>query len=542
MKNKIFSHNLLRILCVILLAALLAQKWAFPASASVVEGGVIGWGDNTFDQATAPSGLSDVIAMALGGYHSLALKSDGTVTGWGDNTFGQVNIPSGLSDVIAIDTFVRHSLALKGDGTVVGWGDDSQGQIDIPSGLTNVIAIDAGGYFNLALKSDHTVVGWGDNSMGQMDIPSGLTDVIAISAGGYHSLALKSDHTVVGWGDNSEGQTDIPSGLTNVTAISTGAYHSLALKSDGTVVAWGRNLEGETDIPAGLTGVVAISAGWYHNLALKNDGTVVAWGSNFVGAINIPAGLKGVAAIAAGGYHNLVLIQNPVANPGGPYLSPLGTSTAFDGSGSFDPAGNLLTYTCTFGDGGTGLGNQPSHTFIEAGVYNVCLTVNDSWLDSNPACTIAVVYDPQAGFVTGSGSIDSPAGAYVLEPGLSGRAAFGFVSKYMKGATVPTGNTAFKFQAGSFNFSSTSYDWLVVNQNGANAQFKGSGTVNAALDPNGNPYKFMLWAGDGSSTKSADTFRIRIWWNGTDGSENVVYDNGTNQAISAGNIVVHTGK
>ncbi len=48
----------------------------------------------------------------------------------------------------------------------------------------------------------------------------------------------------------------------------------------------------------------------------------------------------------------------------------------------------------------------------------------------------------------------------------------------------------------------------VVNQGGDNAQFKGSGTVNGALDSNGNAYKFMLWAGDGSP----DTFRIQIWW------------------------------
>jgi hypothetical protein len=110
---------------------------------------------------------------------------------------------------------------------------------------------------------------------------------------------------------------------------------------------------------------------------------------------------------------------------------------------------------------------------------------------------------------------------------VTGKATFGFVSKYRRGATVPEGNTEFQFKSGDLNFSSTSYQWLVVNQGGTNAQFKGSGTINGS----GN-YDFMLWANDGSP----DTFRIKIWDADT---EVVVYDNGTNQAIGGGSIVIH---
>ncbi len=121
-----------------------------------------------------------------------------------------------------------------------------------------------------------------------------------------------------------------------------------------------------------------------------------------------------------------------------------------------------------------------------------------------------------------------------IDSDITGKATFGFVSKYKKGANVPTGNTEFQFQAAGFNFHSDTYEWLVVNQGGANAQFKGEGTVNGALDPNGNAYKFMLWAGDGSP----DTFRIKIW-SELAGVETVVYDNGTDQAIGGGSIVIH---
>ena len=48
-------------------------------------------------------------------------------------------------------------------------------------------------------------------------------------------------------------------------------------------------------------------------------------------------------------------------------------------------------------------------------------------------------------------------------------------------------------------------------------------------------YKFMIWAGDGEP----DTFRIKIWEE-VDGVETVIYDNGMDQPIEGGNIVVHT--
>jgi hypothetical protein len=153
-----------------------------------------------------------------------------------------------------------------------------------------------------------------------------------------------------------------------------------------------------------------------------------------------------------------------------------------------------------------------------------------------------VVYDPTGGFVTGGGWFMSPQGAYTplynpeyVDSG--GKATFGFVSKYQKGATVPTGNTEFQFQAGNLFFKSTLYEWLVVNQNGTNAQFKGYGTINGS-----GSFRFMLWAGDNSLSGDPDSFRIKIWQDDGIGNETVVYDNGSSQPIDGGSIVVHTKK
>ncbi len=226
----------------------------------------------------------------------------------------------------------------------------------------------------------------------------------------------------------------------------------------------------------------------------------------------------------------------PVADAGGPYLSAVNQSISFGGGGSYDPDGDPLTYAWDFGDSNTGTGEMISYSYAAAGIYDVCLTVNDGSVDSAPDCTLAVVYDPEGGFVTGGGWIYSEAGWCRLDDicaGAEGKANFGFVSKYKKGASVPTGNTEFNFKAGGLNFHSSSYEWLVVNQSDSNAQYKGQGTINGEGD-----YKFMLWAGD----DEPDTFRIKIWYEDEVGNETAVYDNGFDQAIGGGNIVVHTGK
>jgi len=184
------------------------------------------------------------------------------------------------------------------------------------------------------------------------------------------------------------------------------------------------------------------------------------------------------------------------------------------------------------------------HTFTEAGIYSITLTVTGgpcgysytatTVCDDPDSPAFVVIYDPDGGFVTGGGWIYSPKGAYVPDPSLAGKANFGFVSKYKKGATVPTGNTAFVFDVAGFVFHSRSYDWLIVS--GANkAKYKGTGTIDGAGE-----YKFMLWAGD-EAFGGVDTFRIKIWEE--DGAEIVVYDNGGDeegQAIDGGSIVVHT--
>jgi hypothetical protein len=186
-----------------------------------------------------------------------------------------------------------------------------------------------------------------------------------------------------------------------------------------------------------------------------------------------------------------------------------------------------------------------AHRYGAPGVYPVTLLVVDAEGDVQEGrFEYVVIYDPNGGFVTGGGWIQSPPGAYVFDPTLAGRATFGFVSKYGKGKQVPTGDTQFQFQAAEFRFQSTAYEWLVVS--GARAQYKGVGKVNNAGD-----YGFLLTATDGqvSGGGGNDRFRIKIW---DRASGIVVYDNvqgasddlnnANPQALGGGSIVIHQAK
>jgi hypothetical protein len=54
---------------------------------------------------------------------------------WGWNGSAQTNVPSGLSNVVGIAAGLGHSLALMAEGRVVAWGSNHHGQIDVPPGL-----------------------------------------------------------------------------------------------------------------------------------------------------------------------------------------------------------------------------------------------------------------------------------------------------------------------------------------------------------------------------------------------------------------------
>jgi RNA polymerase sigma factor (sigma-70 family) len=353
-------------------ATKMAQEDAQP-EASVQGGRVWAWGNNFFGQLgdgtknsrAYPSlvpGLDGVIAVSVGGQHTVALKSDGTVWTWGGNSVGQLGdgtttkmlypaAVAGLAEVRTIAAGYWHTLALKADGGVWTWGNNHVGQLG--NGTTN----------NSPLPVPVT-------------LPDGtpLTGAIALAAGDAHSVAIRSDGSVWTWGDNQVGElgdgttitrlNPVPVRLADglllsgINAIAAGSGYTVALKSDGTLWSWGLNQNGylgdgtminrpnPTPVKTAVDApFVAIAASSHHTVALKADSTVWAWGSNVSGAlgdgtrvnaITTPtpvrmtdgSALSNVTAVAAGKSCTLALKTDGTLvawgkTDGGPVLHPM---------------------------------------------------------------------------------------------------------------------------------------------------------------------------------------------------------------------------
>jgi alpha-tubulin suppressor-like RCC1 family protein len=275
---------------------------------------VIAWGDNSSGQTNTPAAATNVIAIAAGFSHSLALKADGTVIAWGQA--GRTNVPSGLSNVVAIAAGVGQSLALKNDGTIAAWGVPSTtATTNVPPGLSNIVAIACGDDHNLVLKSDGTVFSWGANYSGQTNIPANLSNVVAIIAGNSGNMAIKANGTI--WGSGSF--TNLLNTYTNVVAgalVANGNFQGAVLLGNSSAQVWGYPSSTTTNIPnitalVGRSGFNQAGATW----ALQTNGKLFGFGGSYLGQTNVYQNLSNVLAVAIGYSHHLAIVGDGFPSP-----------------------------------------------------------------------------------------------------------------------------------------------------------------------------------------------------------------------------------
>jgi hypothetical protein len=366
-------------------------------------------------------------------------------------------------------------------------------------------------------------------------------DAVSLAGGSaaFDTKDVGAGKTVTGTGFTLSGG-DAPNYLLASATLTTTAAvtpKALEIRADDKTMNFGDATRPPfTATPIGLVGgeTVAVLGG---TLAFSGSATTVTSTSPAGTYTIIPSGLtsSNYAPITfTNGTLTVVdktapVASNSLATPNPVQINTTGvtvTATITDvGYGSSNIASAFYTM-----DGGAPVamtlsGTAPTVTvtgaipaFSAAGVHNVCVQGKDAAGNTSKAdCVLLAVFDPNGGFVTGGGWVNSPAGAYTANPTLSGKATFGFVSKYVKGQTLPTGNTQFQFHAAGFDFKSTSYDWLVIS--GARAQYKGSGSINGSGD-----YGFILTAVDGQTNGGGGTdyFRIKVYDKTTSA---IIYDN-----------------
>ena len=302
---------------------------------------------------TQVPGLANVVSVSCGSAFTLALKHDGTVWAWGSNTYGQLgqggevdemgnllppaNQPSatprlvpGLPQIVEIAAGHEHSLALDSAGRVWGWGHNQFMQVGEPAILsvpspqlitwTNVVwpggmkHIAAGGFHSMAVVDFGLwpVFTWGANTAGQI----GDGGVKPASEGGVnaHLVSMESDGV-----------------------IAAGAYHSFDTTMTGHPNLWGSNLYGQ--MGTGTMGdlqpdprfhpamdVVAVAAGQAQSMAVDSAGGLFVWGENIQGQLGLGTdsdyvlaptkitALRQVAKMACGEAHSLIYDTEPLPN------------------------------------------------------------------------------------------------------------------------------------------------------------------------------------------------------------------------------------
>ena len=427
---------------------------------------------------TANLNSNNYIAVATGssnGAHALALRADGIVVAWGANAFGQlgkgtftdglvpaaVKGPNGvgyLSNIIAIAAGDNHSLALAADGTVWAWGDNTHGQLGIGNftspqpypvhvvSRSNVFAIAAGAQHSLLLSNlgqisaaglnDHHQLGTGTGTSGTGDsavfVYCGPPYQIAVAGGASHSVSLDGTGGIYAWGRGDAGQLGYLNGFeipypiyqpgTAAIAVAAGGDHSLVL--DGADVLWGTgsNFYGELGLDDTVlryawgdnineTLYSSIASGLNHSLFLETFGNLYASGLNANGQLGIDTTvnqifpsfvMNGVLGMAGGAAHTLILTSpsiqvasvtlSPASVKGG--TSATGTVTL---NGVAGPGGQRVTLWVVTEGEYVDCATVPAYVDVMAGSKTATFPITtkqttekvmvsiDAWLNTNTA-------------------------------------------------------------------------------------------------------------------------------------------------------------
>ncbi|KAG5579091.1 hypothetical protein H5410_049718 [Solanum commersonii] len=292
---------------------------------------IIGMGSDAYEPTPIPGLPPDVVTVAAGHFHSLAVTSEGHVWAWGRNNEGQLgrdplspretwNEPKrveGLNKVRVQAAFASGviSAAIGDDGSLWVWGSSKRGQLGLGKGITNA-----------ALPS-------------KIETLSG-EEIVKVSLGWGHALALAKNGNLFGWGYYADGRIGK---IGRELEISPLESNSTKLRSKGessAIEAAAKSvmeaIEKEKDMPIiwepgsieelHELKVADVASGLDHSLVLCRNGTLFSGGSNVYGQLGRAIkdlGMQPVdinflpLSIASGLGHSLAVCNYPSSEPTG---------------------------------------------------------------------------------------------------------------------------------------------------------------------------------------------------------------------------------
>ena len=249
----------------------------------------------------------DLVAIAVGGFHTCGLRANGTALCWGTGEYGEIAQPPRHETFTALSVGYGYACGIKTDRSVVCWDfdqidDQASGPIDPPSGAFQ--SIGAGFAQACGVKSDGAVVCWNANDLDgefivQSDPPDGA--FMSVAAGIGFSCGIKADGAAVCWGGqvSGDGAPALAFGPPSETfrSISVADQHICALRADGSLTCWDnpsfqstvsceppscwQHFPPPAQVPPPSGTFQEIDGGALQTCGIKNDGGIACWGVEF---------------------------------------------------------------------------------------------------------------------------------------------------------------------------------------------------------------------------------------------------------------------
>lgn len=224
---------------------------------------------------------SEIVRVALGGWHALAIDQFGRVHAWGGNEYGQcATEKKKIEENFEVETIAATTTTR--DTTTAAIARDEERK--------RGVVIDDRGFANTSISTPITIpLDWKS--------PKTLIKAKRVACGGMSSFAVTVDGDVYSWGCPVGGvgpNTYHPKKVENLRdccEIAAGSFHVLALAKDGTVYSWGHGEYGQLGhqktgneaTPRAIEtlnrkGVVKIRAGGWHSACITAGGQLLTWG------------------------------------------------------------------------------------------------------------------------------------------------------------------------------------------------------------------------------------------------------------------------